>query len=145
MILGDAAATYAMGRAIGRCLSVGDVVTLSGPLGAGKTTLARGAIDALGLVGEVASPTFPIVIAYEPPDVRVPVSHIDLYRIEQPSQMDELGFDALREESALLVEWPEHAPAFAEALALTLSVEAGGARRLTAVVPASWTTRWPLS
>lgn len=144
MILADLAASCAFGRAIGARLKAGDVVTLSGPLGAGKTTVARAMIEALGLIGEAASPTFPIVIAYDPPDVRVPVAHVDLYRIDDPGQLSELGLDELRETSAMIVEWPERAPAFPEALALTLVMEADTAtRRLTAVVPGGWTARWP--
>lgn len=144
MFLADAAATHAAGLAIGTCLHAGDVVTLSGPLGAGKTTIARGMIEALGLVGEVASPTFPIVIAYEPPDVRIAVAHVDLYRVDNLARLDELGLDDLRDTSVLIVEWPERGDGFADALALTFSIEAGGeTRRLTAAVPDGWEARWP--
>lgn len=144
MILANLTASFAFGRAIGALLQPGDVVTLSGPLGAGKTTIARAVIEALGLIGEAASPTYPIVIAYDPPDVRVPVAHVDLYRIDDPDQLHELGLDELRETSALIVEWPERAPAFPDALALTLIVGADSAtRRLTAAMPGGWSDRWP--
>lgn len=144
MILRDAAATHAAGVAIGTQLRAGDLVTLSGPLGAGKTTIARGMIESLGLVSEVASPTFPIVIAYEPPDVRVSVAHVDLYRIDDAAQLDELGLDDLRETSVLIVEWPERGEGFADALGLTLSMNVDyDARLLTAAVPDGWEARWP--
>ena len=71
--LDDAAATETFGRRLGALLRPGDVIGLSGPLGAGKTTLARGILAALGHEGEVASPSFPIVIAYEPPAVMLPM------------------------------------------------------------------------
>ena len=143
IVLPDLAATEAAGNAIGRMLQVGDVVMLSGPLGAGKTTLARAVIEALGWAGEVASPTFPIVITYDAPDVRVAVAHVDLYRIEDRDQLEELGLDELRETAVLIVEWPEHGEPFDDALAVTLAVDADGARRLTARASPRWEGRWP--
>jgi tRNA threonylcarbamoyladenosine biosynthesis protein TsaE len=73
-----------------------------------------------------------------------PVWHVDLYRLEQPDELAELGLDDA-EEGILLVEWPEHAPSglWREALHLTLSSEPQGARCLTAVLPPSWEARWP--
>ena len=70
--------------------------------------------------------------------------HVDLYRLDDPSEIEELGLDAA-EEGLLLVEWPERAGAgaFADALRLTLDFAAGGARALTADVPPSWEGRWP--
>jgi tRNA threonylcarbamoyladenosine biosynthesis protein TsaE len=145
MILRDAAATDAIGRALAGSLRAGDVVTLSGPLGAGKTSIARGVLSALGLAGEAPSPSFAIVQPYAVPEVRLPVLHVDLYRLDDPSELEELGLDDARHDHALLVEWPEHAGAGAwpDALALTISIEPDGARRLTATVPAAWKGRWP--
>jgi tRNA threonylcarbamoyladenosine biosynthesis protein TsaE len=145
MILRDAAATDAIGRALARSLRPGDVVTLSGSLGAGKTSIARGVLSALGLAGEAPSPSFAIVQPYAVPEVRLPVLHVDLYRLEDPSELEELGLDDALHDHALLVEWPEHAGAGAwpDALALTISIEPDGARRLTATVPAAWKDRWP--
>ena len=145
MILRDAAATDAIGRALAGSLRAGDVVTLSGPLGAGKTSIARGVLSALGLAGEAPSPSFAIVQPYAVPEVRLPVLHVDLYRLDDPSEIEELGLDDARHDHALLVEWPEHAGtgAWPDALALTLSIEPDGARRLTATVPAAWKDRWP--
>lgn len=142
--LSDPAATEALGRRLARKLRPGDVVALFGSLGAGKTTLARGILHGLGYRGEVASPTFPIVLAYEPPEIRLPVRHVDLYRIEGPAELDELGLDEGRDEGALLIEWPERLPAlWPETLRLTLSVAQGGERVLTAQVPVAWGARWP--
>jgi len=145
MKLADERATIAAGVAIGAVLCPGDVVTLAGPLGAGKTTLARGILQALGFTGEVPSPTFPIVIPYDGPELRLPVWHVDLYRIEDPDDARELGLDEARHDGALIVEWPERlgVEAWPDVLALRLEPE-GEARRLTAMVPPSWAARWPL-
>jgi tRNA threonylcarbamoyladenosine biosynthesis protein TsaE len=143
MTLKDEKATLALGRKLARLLQAGDVVTLSGALSAGKTTLVRGLIGALGHKGEVPSPSFAIVQPYEA--LTPPVWHVDLYRIENASDLDELGLDDIREDGVLIVEWPDHAGAgmWPEALALSLEVADNGARALTADVPASWESRWP--
>lgn len=143
--LDDTAATEAFGRRLAASLRAGDVVALSGTLGAGKTTLARGVLEGLGHSGEVASPSFPIVLTYAPPDVRLPVWHVDLYRIETADELPELGLEEARDEAALLIEWPERLPAlWPETLHLTLSTAPGGGRTLTAEVPPAWGSRWPL-
>ena len=142
MILADEQATAQLGGAIAARLRAGDVVTLSGPLGVGKTALARGILWALGHEGEVPSPSFAIVQPYE--ELEPPVWHVDLYRIEDRFELDELGLDAAAD-GALLVEWAEKAGegAWPGALGLSLEFAAGGARRLTAKVPPSWQGRWP--
>jgi tRNA threonylcarbamoyladenosine biosynthesis protein TsaE len=142
MILKDEAATEALGRAMAGVLRAGDVVTLSGGLGVGKTTLARAILHGLGHEGEVPSPTFAIVQPYE--ELDPPVWHVDLYRIEHPAEIDELGLDSAAD-AALIVEWPERAGrgAWPGALELSLDIEEAGARRLTAKVPPSWQGRWP--
>ncbi|WP_294287525.1 tRNA (adenosine(37)-N6)-threonylcarbamoyltransferase complex ATPase subunit type 1 TsaE [uncultured Sphingomonas sp.] len=144
MLLPDAQATDAFGRRLARLVQVGDVITLSGPLGAGKTSIARGLLSALGLPGEAPSPSFAIVQPYDPPETRLPVLHVDLYRIDDPSDLDELGLDEARWTSLLLVEWAEHAGpgAWPDALRLTLSVADDGGRVLTAEVPPGWEDRW---
>jgi tRNA threonylcarbamoyladenosine biosynthesis protein TsaE len=125
-------------------LRVGDTIALFGGLGAGKTTLARGLLRGLGHDGDVASPTFPIVQAYGPPETRIPVWHVDLYRIEHGSELEEIGLEEAREGAALLIEWPERLPALSQdALRLALEVLPDGARALTAQVPPAWGERWP--
>lgn len=143
MKLKDESATLRFGRKLAAALRPGDVVTLSGPLSAGKTTLVRGLLGALGHRGEVPSPSFAIVQPYE--SLGLPVWHVDLYRIESFSELEELGLEDIRAEGALIVEWPEHAGAGAwpEALALSINVMEDGVRDLTAKVPASWEDRWP--
>ncbi|WP_205480562.1 tRNA (adenosine(37)-N6)-threonylcarbamoyltransferase complex ATPase subunit type 1 TsaE [Sphingomonas arenae] len=143
MILADEAGTARAGAALAGVLRPGDVVTLSGPLGVGKTTLVRALLHALGHEGEVPSPTFAIVQPYEA--VSLPVWHCDLYRIEDPGELDELGLETILEDGALLVEWPERAgeAAWPQALRLSLDFAAGDARSLTARVPAAWEGRWP--
>jgi tRNA threonylcarbamoyladenosine biosynthesis protein TsaE len=142
--LEDEAATDAFGAALAKALRRGDTIALFGALGAGKTTLTRGLLRGLGHAGDVASPTFPIVQVYDPPDTRIPLWHVDLYRIEHPSELDEIGLDDARDEAALVIEWPERLPAlWDDALRLTLSVEPDGARALTSQVPTAWGARWP--
>ncbi|HEV2818564.1 MAG TPA: tRNA (adenosine(37)-N6)-threonylcarbamoyltransferase complex ATPase subunit type 1 TsaE [Allosphingosinicella sp.] len=141
--LADVAATEAFGAALGKALREDDVIALYGALGAGKTTLARGLLRGLGHEGDVASPTFPIVQAYAPPDTRIPLWHVDLYRIERAAELDEIGLDDARDAAALVIEWPERLPRlWPDALRLTLAVD-GGSRVLTAQVPPAWGERWP--
>ena len=134
-----------IGAAIGGSLMPGDVVALSGDLGAGKTTLARAMLKARGLAGEAPSPTFAIVQPYAPPEVDLPIAHVDLYRIEDEDELIELGLDDYLYDGALLVEWPERlgGSGWPGMLLLTISGE-GDARVLTADVPAAWGARWPL-
>ncbi len=144
MLLADAAASEALGARLAALVRPGDVIALSGPLGAGKTSIARGLLAALGLEGEAPSPTFAIVQPYDPPETRLPVLHVDLYRIEDVEELDELGIDEAGNDSVLIIEWPERAPGrWPHALALGLDFAPGGGRALTAQVPASWKGRWP--
>ena len=144
MRLADAAATEAVGRALAALVVPGDAIALSGPLGSGKTTLARGLLAGLGLAGEAPSPSFAIVQPYAPPELRLPLWHVDLYRIEDPAEAAELGIDDARDEVVLIVEWPERLGRrhWSDALWLELAPEGEG-RRLTAQVPAAWEGRWP--
>lgn len=142
MILSDEEATSAFGARLANVLSPGDVVTLSGPLGVGKTALARGVLRALGHDGDVPSPSFAIVQPYD--DIALPIWHVDLFRIDDCHELEELGLEAASD-GVLLVEWPEKAGSdfWPQALGLTLDFAEGGARALTAIVPPSWQGRWP--
>lgn len=146
LALADALETEKLGAELAALLRPGDVVGLSGPLGAGKTTFARGVLAALGLGDEAPSPSFSLVIAYEPPDVRLPLWHVDLYRIEDADEIEELGLADARADAALLIEWPERMGGllWGDALRLTLEPEPTGGRRLTWAAPAAWEGRWPL-
>lgn len=106
-ILGDLAATDALGARIAASLRVGDAIALQGELGAGKTTLARAILRALGVSEVVPSPTFTLVQSYD--TSRLTVRHFDLYRIVECAQLDELGIDEALDEGAALIEWPERA------------------------------------
>jgi tRNA threonylcarbamoyladenosine biosynthesis protein TsaE len=143
MILTNEAATEALGARLAALLRAGDVITLSGPLGAGKTALARALLRAAGHHGEVPSPTFAIVQPYD--ELDPPIWHCDLHRLEEPEELDELGLDTVLEDGALLVEWPERAgeAAWPQALRLRLDVREDGSRTLTWQVPAAWEQRWP--
>lgn len=145
VILPDLAATAAYGARIAAALRPGDVVALSGGLGAGKTTLARAIIAALGHSGEVPSPTFAILEPYEAPPLRLPLIHADFYRLEDPSEVEELGLDDYREGAALLAEWPEQAGGFAhEPACLSIRLEPAESGRIAIVEPGQdWLGRLP--
>ena len=141
--LSDLAAMDAFGARIAARLRAGDVVALSGGLGAGKTALARAIIAALGHEGEVPSPTFTIVETYEALDP--PLVHADFYRLERPEEAAEIGLDDYRDGAALIAEWPEKAGGFAhEAGCLAIALETVGQGRI-AIVEAGpdWLTRLP--
>jgi len=142
MILANEAATADLGADLARLAKAGDVITLSGPLGVGKTALARGFIAALGHHGDIPSPSFAIVQPYD--ELDPPVWHVDLYRIERPAEIEELGLDSAAD-AVLLVEWPERAGENSWRDALSLSLEFGpdDDRILTARVPPAWEGRWP--
>ena len=124
--LPDMAATRGLARTIADALRPGDVVALTGDLGAGKTTLAREILFALGHQGDVPSPTFQIIEVYDPPGVRLPVVHADFYRLAHPAEVDEIGLDDYRQGAALLAEWPDHAGGFGhERACLGIRMETG--------------------
>src|SRR5687767_1251922 len=97
---------------IAAALEPGDLVTLSGDLGAGKTTFARAMIRHVAddPAIPVPSPTFPLMQIYELP--RFPVVHVDLYRLDAPGDLAELGFDDLPEGAVMMMEWPDRALGF---------------------------------
>ncbi len=143
--LPDLAAMAAFGERIAERLREGDVVALEGGLGAGKTTLARAILAALGHEGEVPSPTFTIIETYDAPPLRIAVAHADFYRLEDPAEALELGLDDYREGAALIAEWPDHAGGFAhEPSCLSILLETHGAGRIAIVKPGTdWLGRMP--
>jgi tRNA threonylcarbamoyladenosine biosynthesis protein TsaE len=144
ILLPTAESTERFGAALAERLRPGDAVALFGALGAGKTTLARGILRGLGHQGDVASPTFAIVQIYEPPETRIAAWHVDLYRIEQAAELEELGLDEGRRAGVLLIEWPERLPSLSpDTLKLRLEMAEAGGRALTAEVPPAWGRRWP--
>ena len=140
--LPDLAAMQALGSRIATHLRPGDVVALSGPLGSGKTTLARAIIAALGHAEEVPSPTFTILETY---DLAPPLVHADFYRLESPREAQELGLDDYREGAALIAEWPERAGGFAdEPACLSIALEiAGNGRKAIVEGGSDWHGRMP--
>jgi tRNA threonylcarbamoyladenosine biosynthesis protein TsaE len=127
--LTDESATARLGARLASLLAPGDVVALSGPLGAGKTTLARAAIRALTGVAEAPSPTFGLVETYE--CARFTLWHLDLYRLEKAEDVFELGFDEALD-GVCLIEWAERIERLLppSALLLRLSIEKYGRRAL---------------
>jgi tRNA threonylcarbamoyladenosine biosynthesis protein TsaE len=141
--LPDLVAMADFGARIADKLRPADVVALSGGLGAGKTTLARAIIAALGHEGEVPSPTFTILETYD--GLRIPLVHADFYRLDRPAEADELGLDDYRNGAALIAEWPEHAGGFAtEPGCLAIALEIAGVGRRAIVEPGeAWQGRLP--
>jgi tRNA threonylcarbamoyladenosine biosynthesis protein TsaE len=147
--LSDLAAMAAYGARIAARLQASDVVALEGGLGAGKTTLARAILGALGHEGAVPSPTFTIIEAYGAPPLRLAVVHADFYRLEDPAELAEIGLDDYREGAALLAEWPQNAGGFGHepgclAISLTPLGESGeGGRIAIARAGKDWVGRMP--
>jgi tRNA threonylcarbamoyl adenosine modification protein YjeE len=131
------AATQALGARIAGGLQAGDAVALEGDLGAGKTTLARAILEGLGVTEDVPSPTFTLVQQYETP--KLAVRHYDFYRIEEPSEVNELGLDEALDEGAVLIEWPERAPQRIPADALHIHLTIAGHGRMAHIEgPSRW-------
>jgi len=126
--------TRALGARLAKHLKRGDVIALHGDLAAGKTTLARGLIQALlGPDEEVPSPTYTLVQAYDAPDF--PVWHFDLYRLEDPAGVLELGWEDTQTGVAL-IEWPERAGHYLPAGRLDVFLEISGEARRARLEPA---------
>ncbi|HTQ99340.1 MAG TPA: tRNA (adenosine(37)-N6)-threonylcarbamoyltransferase complex ATPase subunit type 1 TsaE, partial [Candidatus Acidoferrum sp.] len=131
IFLRDEAATLAFGRSLAEISQGRGLITLSGDLGSGKTTLSRALIQSLGHTGAVKSPTYTLVEPYELPGSHV--LHYDLYRLNDPEELHFLGVrDFLDADTLTLIEWPERGKGWLPApdLALTLTV-AGGGRQLS--------------
>ncbi|MGI4877472.1 MAG: tRNA (adenosine(37)-N6)-threonylcarbamoyltransferase complex ATPase subunit type 1 TsaE [Janthinobacterium lividum] len=142
MTFDSAAGLAAFAGRVSALVRVGDVVALSGTLGAGKTSFARGFLRGLGFTGEVPSPTFTLVQTY---DTVPPVWHVDLYRLDSPAEADGLGLDDAYDDAVVIIEWPERLGSRLPAEALLIRIDGAGeaTRRLTATVPGSWEERWP--
>jgi len=137
----DPAELEALAARLAAVLRPGDVIALSGDLGAGKTTFARGVLCGLGWGGEVPSPSFTLVQTY---DTVPPVWHVDLYRLDSADEAEVLGLDDIWDTAAVLIEWPERLGGrLPEALRLRLDGAGDATRTLTATVPKSWEGRWP--
>lgn len=144
LALDGLAATQALGARLGACLRPGDIVALSGPLGAGKTALARAAIRArLGEPeAEVPSPTFTLVQTYDAPD-GLSLWHVDLYRLEDARDALELGLEEAFEDAACLIEWPDRLGAAlpADRLDIALDSDAQGRRHAALTGQGAWRAR----
>jgi tRNA threonylcarbamoyladenosine biosynthesis protein TsaE len=123
------AETEEAGKRLGERLETGDVVLLTGELGAGKTTFVRGVAQGTGSEAPVASPTFQLVRIYPG---RVQLAHVDLYRIENTAELRDLGLEELSEQGAVVVEWGERVEVDGSGL---IQIEhLGGDRRLIRTV-----------
>lgn len=139
--LPDLAATTALAQRLAPHLRAGDVIALRGGLGAGKTTFARALISALrGGETEVPSPTYTLVQTYEGPEF--PIFHFDLYRLDDPNDVFELGWDDTQI-GVSLIEWPERAGSHLPRWRLDLSLEIIGDIRKARLEPhgEDWQTR----
>jgi tRNA threonylcarbamoyladenosine biosynthesis protein TsaE len=145
MFLAGPEDTEAAGRSIADVLRRGDIIALTGGLGAGKTSFTRGILNGLGFSEEVPSPSFALVLPYEPPAVRLPLWHVDLYRIENAEEVEALGLDEVLDDGVLVIEWPERLGTrlWPEALRLAFDPLESGGRRLTVTLPPSWEGRCP--
>ncbi|HEU0152617.1 MAG TPA: tRNA (adenosine(37)-N6)-threonylcarbamoyltransferase complex ATPase subunit type 1 TsaE [Arenimonas sp.] len=134
--LADAGATEALGAALAQSRPPRAVVYLEGDLGAGKSTLARALLRALGVTGAIRSPTYTLVERYPVPGGEA--AHLDLYRLAAASELDFLGLDELSAEASLwLVEWPERGQGGLPAPDLRLRLAVEGAGRRASLVAAS--------
>ena len=140
--LASAAETEAFAQRLAPVMAAGGMVLLDGDLGAGKTAFSRALIRALaGAAIEVPSPTFTLVQLYDLPDL--PVVHADLYRIEDPDEIDELGLWEAAEDGLALIEWPDRAGGRLDpgALRLSITIAPDGARLVTLHPSGDWTAR----
>ena len=132
--------TFDAGYAMGRQAAPGQIYTLDGDLGTGKTVFAQGFARGLGIQGTVNSPTFTILQVYE--EGRLPLYHFDVYRIEEPEEMEEIGYeDCFFGEGVCLIEWAgqieELIPAGAVRITIEKDPEKGfDYRKLTVRLPA---------
>jgi tRNA threonylcarbamoyladenosine biosynthesis protein TsaE len=132
LLIDSPEAMRALGEALGRAVGAGDVIGLVGDLGAGKTLLVQGLAAGLGVPPEVhvTSPTFTLVHTYE--GGRVPLHHVDLYRLEREEELEDVGLDDLyRQDAVVAVEWFDRfPPGVAERLELHVEIVSATARRV---------------
>ncbi len=140
LVLPTEADTEELGARIGATLDAGDVVLLSGPLGAGKTVLARGIARGLGVTGQVASPTFVIAREHPPaPGGRgIALVHVDAYRLGGRAELDDLDLDTELESAAVVVEWGEGLAEPLAARRLLVRLRRGDDGDETRVAELSW-------
>ena len=132
--------TRQFGAALARILQAGDVIVLRGELGAGKTCLARGMIEFLCDVTEVPSPTYTLVQTYSAPIFDI--WHFDLYRLEAPEDVWELGIEEALEDGVCLIEWPERIENLLSGSELNIEIKFEGDRRLALISGnKDWETR----
>jgi len=121
MICESAEKTLKAGEQLGKTLSSGDVVALSGPLGAGKTVFARGIAESIGIQEPVTSPTYTLISEYEG---RMPLYHMDLYRLGSPEEFTWLGVEEILNGSGItLIEWSERAGEELPERTITVNIE----------------------
>ena len=114
--------TLAIGRKLGEAAQAGEIYALAGDLGTGKTVFSKGFAEGLGVTETVSSPTFTILQIYE--DGRLPLYHFDVYRIEEPEEMEEVGLDEYLEgDGVCLIEWPERIAEMLPAQVRTVRIE----------------------
>jgi tRNA threonylcarbamoyladenosine biosynthesis protein TsaE len=125
VFLADTKDTRQLGARLAQVIKPGWIVTLSGGLGAGKTTLVQGLLAEMGERGRVRSPTFTIVETYTPAGSEI--HHLDLYRFQAPADWIEAGLDDLiSEQTILLIEWPEQGGSFVPSPDLTIELTTCG-------------------
>lgn len=138
LFLADEAETLAFGARLAQHVRVADIVALTGDLGAGKTTLARGFIQSLSDVGEVPSPTYTLVQTYDTEEFEV--WHCDMYRLEQPEDAYELGLVDAFDEAVCLIEWPDKLGPLLPNKVLGVDIQFQDQGRLVTLT--GWEGRW---
>ena len=131
----DAAGTEMLGFAVGARIAQGTCVCISGPLGAGKTVFVKGLCRGLGADGEVTSPTFILMESFTG---RLPIVHLDLYRLEHEREIEDIGvYDLLGGNEVVVAEWGERSAALLDAADLEITIEPGDGSARTITIDAT--------